>query len=114
PSHDRVQGTYFYLKYDLQIQGGQHLMDLQNGTYYAPLLFQFYDGNGNLRVSSTTVYNFGKWFSDPHAGGPNAYRTITLINGAHDVHLNFASDYDYQNGVSVSIANGLKVQGQAG
>src|SRR5690606_17542585 len=95
-----------------KIQGGQQLVDLQNGGYPVNLLFRLYDSNGVLKSSSSTTYAFGKYFNDPNAGGSNAIRTIALINGAQNVNLNFSSDADYQNGVSALLPNSLKVQGQ--
>lgn len=102
----------FNLRYNLRIQGGNHLVELQNGSFPVALIFRLYDGNGVLKSSSSTTYGFGKWFEDSGAGGSNPIRTVTLVNGGQSVNLSFDSDDDYLNGVSKLLANSLRVQGQ--
>lgn len=102
---------YFTLRYDILIQGGQHLVDLQNGNYICNLIFRLYDAQGVLRSTSTTDYNFGRWFFGeiPPSGG-----SIEVQPNARVVTLDFSSRTNYNSGVVLSLSDGLKVRSQAG
>jgi len=102
-----------YIKYDLKVQGGPQLAELQNGNYLCPLTFRLYDQNGTLRSSSTTTYNFGKYFNGTGGTGGTPLTSLTLVNGAQDASLNFNTGEDYNNGTAITINNGLRVQSTA-
>jgi hypothetical protein len=98
------------LRYDLLIQGGQHIVNLQNGGYIVRLVFRLYDGQGVLRATSSTDYNFNRYF---FGDIPNA-NSIELNARARNVVLDFVTTQHYRNGVSVSLPDGLSVTASSG
>ena len=102
---------FFTLRYDIIIQGGQHLVNLNNGGYNVPLIFRLYDGNGALRSTSTTVYNFNRYF---WGEVPQNASSIEVQANAKNVVLNFTTMQNYQNGVSAMLTNGLNVSAASG
>jgi len=101
------------IRYDLKIAGGPQLVELQNGMYYCQFTFRLYDQNGGLKSTSTATYNFGKYYNGTGGGSGNGgtpVTSLTLVNGAQDIGLNFIDESDYTNGISVTINNGLRTQ----
>lgn len=99
------------IRYDLKIQGGPQLVELQNGSYPCQLTFRLYDSDGVLMSSSSTTYGFGKYFNGTGGGGGSTPLTsLTLVNGAQNTALNFNGPADYVTGVSLTINNGLRAQ----
>lgn len=102
---------FFTLRYDIIIQGGQHLVNLTNGGYNVPLVFRLYDGQGALRSTSSTTYNFNRYFWGEI---PQEASSIEVQSNAKNVTLNFTSLQNYQSGVSSSLSNGLNVKSASG
>jgi hypothetical protein len=102
-----------FIRYDLKIAGGPQLVELQNGEYRCQLTFRLYDKNNQLKSTSTAVYNFGKYFNGTGGSGGTPITSLTLVNGASNVGLSFTNGGDYVNGVSNTIANGLRAQSTA-
>ncbi|RZK80688.1 MAG: hypothetical protein EOO92_07275 [Pedobacter sp.] len=89
-------------KFDLIIQGGNHLSAASTtGTYSCPLIFSLYNQAGQL-VSSTTI---NARFQISYNSGYNFTMTFTDPN----VNLSFNTPSDYTNGKSVSKTNGLRI-----
>lgn len=104
---------YYYvnIRYDMKIQGGPQLVELQNGSYPCQLTFRLYDSDGILMSTSSTTYGFGKYFNGTGGGGGSTPVTsLTLVNGAQSTSLDFNGPPDYVTGVSLTINNGLRAQ----
>lgn len=100
------------IRYDLKIQGGPQLVELQNGSYPCQLTFRLYNSSGVLMSSSSTTYGFGKYFngSGGGGGGSTPITSLTLVNGAQSTSLDFNGPADYVTGASLTISNGLRAQ----
>ncbi|MES2332721.1 MAG: hypothetical protein V4539_24145 [Bacteroidota bacterium] len=98
-----VAGTGTEHKFDMIIQGGNHLL-LPNGTYTGNLVFTLYN-QSNQVVSTTTVSQ-----SFAINSSVNSY-SIVFQNSADNINLAFNTIANYINGVSVTKTNGLKITG---
>lgn len=90
-------------KFDMLIQGGNHLL-VPNGTYTGTLIFSLFNQNNEL-VSMSTV-NVSIYINS----SSNSY-TVELQNSANEIDLVFNTLANYANGVSVSKTRGLRVVG---
>lgn len=90
-------------KFDLQIQGGNHLL-IPNGAYTGTLIFSLYNSS-NVLVSTSTV--------DVTFNMNSAYNSLTLElqNLANEINLDFNTVANYTNGVSVTKSRGMRVVG---
>ncbi|SKB83667.1 hypothetical protein [Daejeonella lutea] len=93
-------------KFDMIIAGGNHLL-VPNGTYTASLTFTLY--NQNNQVVSTKIQDVSFQINS----STNSY-TVVLQNSSNVVNMVFNTLANYQSGVSVSKARGLKVTGYSG
>jgi hypothetical protein len=93
----------YQIKYDMIIEGGNHMLALSNGEYQTNLIFTLYDQNGNMFSTSTTRVVFQVYYS----GNDNS--RVELQNGASNVMLQFTAANSVANGVTVDIPNGLSV-----
>lgn len=93
-------------KFDMIIAGGNHLL-VPNGTYTASLTFTLY--NQNNEVVSTKIQDVSFQINS----SSNSY-TMVLQNSANVVDLVFNTLANYQNGVSVTKTQGLKITGYSG
>ncbi len=98
-----VPGTGTEHKFDMIVQGGNHLL-LPNGTYTGNLVFTLYNQNNQV-VSTTTVSQ-----SIAINSSVNSY-TIVFQNTADNINLAFNTISNYINGVSVTKTRGLKITG---
>lgn len=98
-----VPGTGTEHKFDMIIQGGNHLL-VPNGTYTGNLVFTLYNQNNQV-VSTTTVSQ-----SFAVNSSVNSY-TAVFQNGADNINLSFNTIANYTNGVSVTKTNALKITG---
>jgi hypothetical protein len=90
-------------KFDLQIQGGSHLI-IPNGAYTGTLIFSLYNSN-NVLVSTSNVdvtFNMNSVYNS---------LTLELQNLANEINLDFNTLENYTNGVSVTKARGMRVVG---
>jgi hypothetical protein len=95
--------VYFDIKYDLIINGGNHLLNVENGEYSTLLDFILYDMQGRV-ISTTSVRPvFQLLFNQANSSN------VTLQNGASNISLGFSSAGDFANGVSDTKVNGLSV-----
>jgi hypothetical protein len=95
--------TFTEHKFDLQIQGGSHLI-IPNGAYTGTLIFSLYNSN-NVLVSTSTVdvtFNMNSVYNS---------LTLELQNLANEINLDFNTIANYTNGVSVTKVRGMRVVG---
>jgi hypothetical protein len=90
-------------KFDMIIQGGNHLLLPTGGTYSCTLTFSLYNQDNVLVSSSNVVASFMVT-----ANNNNSY-SLSLLSP--NVSLQFNTIADYTNGVSVAKSKGLKVTG---
>ncbi|NCI50414.1 hypothetical protein GWC95_10810 [Sediminibacterium roseum] len=90
-------------KFDMIIQGGNHLL-LPNGTYTGTLVFTLYNQSNQVVSTSTVQQSFAVNSS------VNSF-TAVFQNGADNISMNFNTLANYTNGVSVTKTNGLKITG---
>jgi len=98
-----IAGTGTEHKFDMIIQGGNHLL-VPNGTYTGNLVFTLYN-QSNQVVSTTTVAE-----SFAVNSTTNSF-TVVFQNSADNINLAFNAISDYVNGVSVTKTRGLKITG---
>jgi len=90
-------------KFDLLIQGGNHLL-VPNGTYTGTLLFSLYNSNNVLVSTSTVAVSF-------QINSVYSSLTLELQNSANEIDLVFNTLESYMNGVSVTKSRGMRVVG---
>lgn len=98
-----ISGTGTEHKFDMLIQGGNHLL-VPNGTYSGSLIFTLYNQANQVVSTTTTTASFAV------NSTANSY-TLVLQNGASEINLAFNTIADYTGGVSVTKTKGLKVTG---
>jgi hypothetical protein len=96
-----VPGTGTEHKFDLIIQGGNHLL-LPNGTYTGTLVFTLYNQSNQVVSTSTVTLSFAI------NSNTNSY-TLVFQNAADNINLGFNTIADYVNGVSVNKNNGIRI-----
>lgn len=104
-SGDSFNGSNTVHRFDMLIQGGNHLL-VPNGTYTASLIFSLYNSANQLVSTSTNTVVF------QINSSVSAY-TVVLQNAANTVDMNFTPAL-YISGISVSKLRGLKVTGYTG
>lgn len=96
-------------RFNLTVLGGNHMLNIPNGTYNSAYEFKLYrivSGNAILVSTNTAgVANSARFSIDYDM---NAYG-VTLQNGANIYNLNFNTAADYANGKSVEVTNGLRI-----
>jgi hypothetical protein len=93
--------TFTEHKFDMQIQGGSHLI-IPNGAYTGTLIFSLYNSN-NVLISTSNVdvtFNMNSVYNS---------LTLELQNLANEINLDFNTLANYTNGVSVTKARGMRV-----
>jgi hypothetical protein len=90
-------------KFDMIIQGGNHLL-LPNGTYSGSLIVTLYNQSNQVVSSSTVTVSFAVNSTS------NSY-TVVFQNSADNIVMTFNTASDYTNGVSVTKTKGLKITG---
>lgn len=103
PLDPQTSGYYLQYKFDILIQGGNHLL-VTNGDYRVSLEFLLYDGNNNL-LDSFVLNNVGFQI---HTGNYST-NTLVLQNSANNVSFVFDDLSDFQSGLSKGKPLGLKV-----
>ena len=93
-------------KFDMIIAGGNHMI-VPNGTYRANLTFTLYNQNNQVVSTKTQEVSF-------YVNSSSNSFTVVLQNSANVVNLVFNTLANYQSGVSVTKARGLKVTGYDG
>lgn len=98
-------------KFDLMIQGGNHLLVNPNGTYHSAYEFKLYRiaNNTETLVATHTQSVGGSARFMVNYSGNFGSQSVTLQNGATNFNLQFNTVNDYATGKSVLIANGLNV-----
>jgi hypothetical protein len=97
--------------FNLNIQGGNQLLDVPNGSYQSAYEFKLYEvkGNSDVLISSyTTTLGNSAGFTINYSGNV-ANNTIALQNGADQFNLAFANAADFVTGKSNTVTKGLKV-----
>lgn len=96
-------------RFNLTVLGGNHMLNIPNGTYNSAYEFKLYRiVNGNAILVSTSTAGVGNSARFSIDYDMNAY-SVTLLNGAHMYNLNFNTAADYANGKSVEVQNGLRI-----
>jgi hypothetical protein len=95
--------TFTEHKFDMQIQGGSHLI-IPNGVYTGTLIFSLYNSNNVLVSTSNVDVSFNMNSVDNSL-------TLELQNLANEINLDFNTLANYTNGVSVTRARGMRVVG---
>lgn len=97
--------------FNLNIQGGNQLLTVPNGSYQSAYEFKLYEvkGNNDVLVSSymTSIGN-SAGFTINYSGNV-ANNNIVLQNGADQFNLTFANAADFATGKSNTVLKGLKV-----
>lgn len=104
PLDSQTSGGYLQYKFDIIIQGGNHLL-VANGNYRVSLEFLLYDANNNL-LDSFVLNNVGFQIQTGNYGS----NTLILQNSANNITFVFDDLSDFQNGLSRSKPLGLKVE----
>ncbi|MGE4586051.1 MAG: hypothetical protein AB7D05_01780 [Mangrovibacterium sp.] len=93
-----VPTAYFFThRFDLIIQGGNHLL-LPDGTYTTMLIFTFYDSGNNL-ISSTNIPVCFQISYQGSGGGSS----LSLAAGSDLVNFSYTGISEHQNGLTVSM-----------
>lgn len=103
PLDPQTSGYSLQYKFDIIIQGGNHLL-VDNGTYRTSLEFSLYDGN-NQFLDSFVLNDVGFQFQ---TGGFQTSNTLILQN-ADLITFTFDDLSDYLNGLSIYKNNALKI-----
>ncbi|MDO8994986.1 MAG: hypothetical protein Q7U83_18105, partial [Daejeonella sp.] len=90
-------------KFDMLIQGGNHLM-VPNGTYTGTLILSLYNSNNVLVSTSTVAVSF-------QVNSVSNSFTLELQNSANEIDIVFNTLESYMNGVSVNKSRGMRVVG---
>ena len=97
--------------FDLNIQGGTHLLSKPNGSYQSAYEFKLYEVSnyGDILINSfTTNVGNSAGFSINYIGNV-IQNNIVLQNGADQLNLVFANAADFATGKTVKKVKGLKV-----
>lgn len=97
--------NYTAQAYDMIVQGGNYLLAGATGTYQCPLTFSLYNSSGQLVATSNVTASFQISYSN------SSSYTITVNNPT--VSFQFNTPAAYNNGVTVTEANGLTIKGYA-
>lgn len=104
-SGDSFNGSNTVHRFDMLIQGGNHLL-VPNGTYTASLVFSLYNQANQLISTATNNVVF-------QVNSKVSSYTVVLQNSANTVDMVFTPAL-YISGASVSKLRGLKVTGYTG
>lgn len=97
-------------RYNLTIQGGNHLLTIPNGMYNSSYEFKLYKITGGTQeligiyTSPLGDARFQLSFGANYGG-----QSVILQNGAQQFNLNYSNPNDYAMEKSVTIANALRV-----
>lgn len=97
-------------RYNLTIQGGNHLLTIPNGMYNSSYEFKLYKiSGGTQELIGIYTSPLGDARFQLSFGGNYGGQSVILQNGAQQFNLNYSSPNDYATEKSVTIANGLRV-----
>lgn len=91
--------------YDMIVQGGNYLLAGATGTYSCPLTFSVYNYSGQLVATANVTASFQISYNN------SSSYTVTVNNPT--VSFQFNTPAAYNNGVTVTDANGLSITGYA-
>lgn len=103
--------VYRAFSFDLNIQGGAHLLSKPNGSYQSAYEFKLYEvrNNDDILINSfNTTFGNSAGFNINYIGNV-IKNNIVLQNGADQFNLIFANADDFVTGKSVKKIKGLKV-----
>ncbi|KGO84279.1 hypothetical protein Q763_00600 [Flavobacterium beibuense F44-8] len=99
-------------RFNLVIQGGNHLLVNPNGTYYSAYEYKLYkiknNGTEELIATRTESTNSSARLQLNYQGN-NGQQNVSLQNGANIFNLQYNTAESYTNGVSQQVIKGLKV-----
>jgi hypothetical protein len=97
-------------RYNLTIQGGNHLLVNPNGMYNSSYEFKLYKiSNGTEQLIGIYTSPIGDARFQLSFGGNFGSQSVILQNGAQQFNLNYNSPSDYTVEKSVMIPNALRV-----
>jgi len=97
-------------RYNLTIQGGNHLLVSPNGMYNSSYEFKLYKiSGGTEQLIGIYTSPLGDARFQLSFGGNFGSQSVMLQNGAQQFNLNYSSPNDYATEKSVTIANALRV-----
>ncbi|MNK36163.1 hypothetical protein D3C87_547060 [compost metagenome] len=97
-------------RYNLTIQGGNHLLVSPNGMYNSSYEFKLYKiSGGTQQLIGIYTSPLGDARFQLSFGGNFGNQSVMLQNGAQQFNLNYSSPNDYATEKSVTIANALRV-----
>ncbi|WP_129024739.1 hypothetical protein [Flavobacterium sp. YO12] len=97
-------------RYNLTIQGGNHLLVSPNGMYNTSYEFKLYKiSNGTEQLIGIYTSPIGDARFQLSFGGNFGSQSVILQNGAQQFNLNYSTPSDYTVEKSVTIPNALRV-----
>jgi hypothetical protein len=97
-------------RYNLTVQGGNHLLVIPNGMYNSSYEFKLYKISGGIeQLIGIYTSPLGDARFQLSFGGNYGGQSVILQNGAQQFNLNYSSPSDYATEKSVTIANALRV-----
>lgn len=97
-------------RYNLTVQGGNHLLVSPNGMYNSSYEFKLYKiSGGTEQLIGIYTSPLGDARFQLSFGGNYGGQSVILQNGAQQFNLNYSSPADYASEKSVTIANALRV-----
>lgn len=97
-------------RYNLTVQGGNHLLVSPNGMYNSSYEFKLYKiSNGIEQLIGIYTSPNGSARFQLNFGGNFGSQTVMLQNGAQQFNINYSAPTDYTVEKSVTIANALRV-----
>ena len=97
-------------RYNLTVQGGNHLLVIPNGMYNSSYEFKLYKiSGGTQQLIGIYTSPLGDARFQLSFGGNFGNQSVMLQNGAQQFNLNYSSPNDYATEKSVTIANALRV-----
>lgn len=104
--------VYRLFKYNLIIQGGNHMLAGPNGTYHSAYEFKLYrlTGGGNAQLVATKTESVGASarFQINYSGNYGG-QSLTIQNGAQQFNMQFSTAADYTTGKSVLVNNAINI-----
>ncbi|MDN3673515.1 hypothetical protein QWY99_10665 [Flavobacterium branchiarum] len=97
-------------RYNLSVQGGNHLLVTPNGMYNSSYEFKLYKiSNGIEQLIGIYTSPIGSARFQLSFGGNFGSQSVMLQNGAQQFNINYSTATDYATEKSVTIANALRV-----
>lgn len=97
-------------RYNLTIQGGNHLLVSPNGMYNSAYEFKLYKiANGSEQLIGIFTSGMGDARFQLNYAGNHGTQSVILQNGAQQFNLSYSTAADYTVEKSVTVTNGLKL-----